>query len=289
MTKIAFLGVGAMGARMAQRLLDAHFTLSVWNRSQPAADVFVASDARVAQTPKEAVQGADIIISMVRDDKASEAVWLAPQTGAIEGLANGAIAIEASTLTPGWVRTLAKRVTETGASLLDAPVAGSRPQAEAGQLIFMVGGERSVLDTVRPVLDVMGGAVHHAGAAGAGATVKLMINGLFGTQLAVLAELLGFCERAGIPPDRAIEILGSTPVCSPAAKLAAQAMLAGQWAAAFPMDLVAKDFRLIAQAVRDADGEAPVSETVKTVYETAVEKGLGEDNITGVIQLYRNS
>ena len=288
MTNIAFLGLGAMGSRMAHRLLDAGFALSVWNRSQSATEALRTSGARIAETPRDAVEGADIVISMVRDDAASEAVWLTPETGAVAGLASGAIAIEASTVTPTWVRILAGKVAGKGAALLDAPVAGSRPQAEAGQLIFMVGGEPSVLETVRPALDAMGGAVHHAGGSGAGATAKLMVNALFGTQLALLAELLGFCERAGISPDTAIDILGSTPVCSPAAKLAAQSMLAGQWAPAFPIDLVAKDFRLIATAVRDADGQAPICDRVQTVFEKAVEEGFGADNITGVIQLYRN-
>lgn len=287
MTRIAFLGLGAMGARMAHRLLDAGHQLRVWNRSPQRADALVAAGAVRADSPREAVQGVELAISMVRDDDASRAVWLDPQLGALQGLSPGSLALECSTLSVGWVRELAAGLGDRGVGFLDAPLAGSRPQAEAGQLIFLVGGESDHLERARPVLEVLGGAIHPVGENGAGATVKLMVNALFGTQLALLGELLGFAERQGVDPGRAVKALGATPVCSPAAKLAAGAMLAGQWAPAFPVELVAKDFGLLAASAGAVGASVPVGEATGEVYRAAERAGYGGDNITGVVRLYR--
>jgi 3-hydroxyisobutyrate dehydrogenase len=181
---------------------------------------------------------------------------------------------------------LAKTFDKKGHAFLDAPVAGSRPQADAGQLIFFVGGPSQALERVQPLLAVMGGAIRHAGENGAGATVKLMINVLFGAQLAVLAETICFAKKSGIDAAKAIEIIGDTPVCSPAAKLASSAMLAGAFKPAFPIELVAKDFALVAGSAAGVEAHIPVSSAVHAVYDNGVEAGLGGDNITGIIQLY---
>jgi len=146
---IAFLGLGAMGARMAARLVAAGHAVAVWNRSLAAAAPLVAAGARLTATPAEAASGATVVFSMVTDDVAARRVWLGGD-GAAAALRPGAVAIECSTVTPGWVRELAGGVAARGAHLLDAPVAGSRPQAEAGQLVFMVGGEAAALEAARP-------------------------------------------------------------------------------------------------------------------------------------------
>ena len=128
----------------------------------------------------------------------------------------------------------------------------------------------------------MGGAVHHTGGPGSGAVVKLMINTLFATQVAVLAELLALVRQAGVDPGRAMQVLGQTPVASPAACGAGAAMLARAFAPAFPIDLVVKDLAL----ARAAGKEMPVTARVAEVFATAAELGFGGDNITGVAQLW---
>src|ERR1700761_3541667 len=143
MTKIAVLGLGAMGSRMAANLLKAGHQVTVWNRTPDVAAALVAAGAKQVLTPREAAMGADFVIAMVRDDEASRTIWLAPETGALAGLAKDAIAIESSTLSPSWVRELGGVVAKKGVAFLEAPVAGSRPQAEAGQLVYLVGGNES--------------------------------------------------------------------------------------------------------------------------------------------------
>src|SRR5581483_4824411 len=148
----------------------------------------------------------ELVIAMVRDDDASRAIWLGDD-GAVKGLGKDAMAIESSTLTPGWVKELAIQVQATGASFLDAPVLGSRPQAEAGQLIHLVGGETETLERARDVLSALGGAIHHVGPVGAGATLKLAANVLFGIQVAAVAEILALLAHSGCGSTSVIETL----------------------------------------------------------------------------------
>ena len=287
--RIAFLGLGAMGSRMTQRLLEAGHQVTVWNRTHEAAAALVPSGAALAATPAEAARRTDVVLAMVRDDEASRSVWLDPEAGALAALPQSAIAVDCSTLSVPHVRDLAATFAAKDRAFLEAPLAGSRPQAESGQLIFFAGGDADHLQSVMPLLETLGGAVHHAGDAGAGATVKLMVNALFGSQLASLAELITFAEKNGMDPTTAVEILAATPVCGPAAKLAANAMLAGSFAPAFPIELVDKDFDLIGASAAKAQAPIPMSAASGAVYKQAVAAGLGSLNITGIVQLHRDA
>lgn len=286
MKKVAVLGMGAMGSRMAGRLIDAGLAVMVWNRTPARAQALIERGARWAPTPAAAVSGVDAALSMVRDDAASRDVWLDPDVGALGALPVGAVAVECSTLSLAYVQELAVQVRSAGRAFVDAPLAGSRPQADAGQLIFLAGGDAADVERVRPLLAPLAGAVHHAGDAGAGATVKLMVNALFGAQLAVVAELIGFSRRAGMDAQRAMDIVASTPVCSPAAKAGAAAMLAGNWLPAFPIDLVEKDFGLVERSAGGVGAPVPMCSAARAIYARALDAGFGVDNITGIVQLY---
>ncbi len=283
---IAFLGLGAMGSRMAQRLVDAGYPVAVWNRTPARAAFVVACGARLAETPRDAARGSDVVISMVRGDDASRSVWLDPQRGALAGLADHAVAIESSTLTPRWVDTLAASMADRRVAFIDAPVAGSRPQAEAGQLIYLAGGASDVVDDITDVLLAMGGVVHHCGPTGSGATVKLAVNALFGIQVAALSELLGLTRRRGINDAHSLNILGALPITSPALKGIGALMTAKKFAPMFPIDLVEKDFGYVEQAAADVAATVPTTAAVRTVYAAAKQRGLADDNITGLIKLF---
>lgn len=285
-SSIAILGLGAMGQRMAQRLLAAGHKVRVWNRTAERAAPLMALGAFIAPTPKVAAQGAQVVIAMVRDDTASRAVWLDPETGALGGMVPGSVAIESSTLTPSWVRTLADHAQSTGVDFLDAPVAGSRAQAEAGQLIYFVGGARAVLDRVEPLLQTMGQAVHHVGETGSGAALKLAANALFGIQVTALAELIAMLREAGLDVPRAIEVLSATPICSPAAKGAAASMLSGAFAPMFPVELVEKDLHYALHARQHTPEHLPIVAAAHKVFTHALHKGMGGLNLTSVAALY---
>jgi 3-hydroxyisobutyrate dehydrogenase len=285
MTKIAVLGLGAMGSRMAARLIGAGHQLTVWNRSPDAAAPLLAAGAKQAATPKDAAAGADFVITMLRDNEASRQVWLDPASGALAGMDKNAIAIESSTLTPEWVRELGAATAAHGISLLEAPVAGSRPQAEAGQLIYLVGGDAEILKRAEPVLQALGSAIHHVGPLGAGALVKLTTNTLLGIQVTVLAELIGMLGRSGADVQRAIDAVAATPVWSPAAQRLAGLMLSGNTAPQFPIELIEKDFSYALQAA-GSEQAAPTIAAARGVFRDAIKRGLGASNMTAVVQMF---
>ena len=281
---LAVLGLGAMGARMATRLLDAGHDLTVWNRSPGPADA-LRPRAAVAATPRQAAAGADVVLSMVTDDDASRAVWTGPD-GALAGLAAGAVAVESSTLTPAWVRELAPLAAERGATLLDAPVAGTRGPAEAGTLVFLVGGDARALARVRPALDAMGQAVHHVGETGRGAEVKLAINALYAVQVAAYAEWAHALRRAGVGLDRTAEVLSALPITSPAAAGALRSVAAGAFDPQFPVDLVEKDLGYAVRLAESVGADAPATAAAHATFARALAAGLGDLNATGVARVF---
>ncbi|MEP7455043.1 NAD(P)-dependent oxidoreductase [Phyllobacterium sp. SB3] len=286
MAKISVLGLGAMGSRMAANLLKAGHAVTVWNRTPAAADALVAAGATQAANPKVAAGGADFVIAMVRDDEASRSVWLTPETGALSGMTEGSIAIESSTLTPGWIRELGSAFAQGSHAFLEAPVAGSRPQAEAGQLVYLVGGDEVVLNAAETVLRSMGSGVRHVGPLGSGATVKLATNALLGVQVTALAELIGLLSKSGIDARRAIDAIASTAAWSPAATYLSNTMLAENFTPQFPIELIEKDFGYVIGEASSADA-VPTLVAAREVFRQAIERGFGADNMTGVVRLFK--
>lgn len=287
MSKITVLGMGAMGSRMAMSLLKAKHDVTVWNRSLEKTKTVAEAGAKVADTPYMAVREAEFVISMVRDDSASKQVWLA-DSGALAGMSNKAIAIESSTLTVAWIKELAQRFKEKQIAFLDAPVAGTLPQAESAQLIYFVGGDRSIFDKAKPILQAMGSKVNHLGTVGSGMTIKLAVNSLFAIQVAAMGELISTIASSGLDEAEAVNIIANTPVCSPAAQQAAIAMTARKFAPLFPIELVAKDLNY-AIATAEQNTAMPIVKATQQIYRQAIAQGYGADNITGIAQLYRPS
>lgn len=287
MNKIAILGLGAMGSRVAINLLSAGYEVIVWNRSPQAVHTLVQAGATAADSPQEAAAQASIVISMVTDDPASQAVWLDPQTGAAQGLVPEAIAIESSSLTVAHTQTLATEIEQRGAAFLAAPVVGSRPQAEAQQLIYLVGGKAPVLAKVQDVLSASSSRIHHVGTVGQSMAMKLAVNALFGVQVAAVAEIISLLNQQGIPLNQVMATLKELPVTSPAVQGAGNLMITHAHAPLFPISLVEKDIRYELELAKNAVEEPmPTLKAVQNVYQDAIAQGYGNDNITGVIQLF---
>jgi 3-hydroxyisobutyrate dehydrogenase-like beta-hydroxyacid dehydrogenase len=286
MARVAVLGLGAMGSRVAASLIDAGHALTVWNRTREMAAPLAGRGADVAPSPREAAERSDYVIAFVRDDEASRFVWSDTEAGALDAMKAGAVAIESSTLSIRWVADLAGRFADKGIPFIDAPVVGSRRQAEAKQLIFLAGGDSAVIERCAPLFSAASAAVHHAGASGAGAVAKLAVNALFGVQVAAIAELCELVRHAGASPERVLDIIAATPVCSPAAKAAATAMQAGDFAPSFPTELVEKDFGY-AVAAAGCDEKAPLVAAARRVFARAIERGCGADDLTGIVRLYQ--
>ena len=285
MKRIAVLGLGAMGRRVARRLAGAGNTLTVWSRSGvPESAQELAPCARA--TPYDAAKDAEVVMCMVTDDAASRRVWLADD-GALRASKSGALLIESSTLSPGWVAELARRATENGARFLDAPVVGSRPQADAGALVHLIGGAKADIDMARPTLSACSSAIHHVGPAPHGTVMKLAVNALFASQVAVIAELLAFMHRSELDSGTVLEVLSGLAVTSPAAKVAAQAIAARNFAPLFPIALVAKDLQYAIAAARSRGAELPVVERTHALFERAAAMDFAAENITAIAQIHR--
>lgn len=285
--RIAILGLGAMGLRMAQRLIDEGHQVTGFNRTPQRAQALTDLGARFASTPRDAVEGCDIAISCVRDDEATHAVWLDHETGAMAAMPAHAIAIDTSTVTPTCAGALATRAAGRALAWLSAPVVGSRPQAESGQLVMLVGGNAEVLDRARNVLAPLASAIHHVGSHDAAARLKLLVNTLFAVQVATVAELLGIArDSKDLDVAHVKDILTSLSVTSPAAAVAMNAMLAGAFDPLFPIALVAKDLAYAREMATQRGSDAPTTTAAANIYQHAVDEGLGALNITGIARRY---
>lgn len=285
---ITMLGLGAMGSRMTRRLIaTGEHDITVWNRTAEATRPLVEAGAVAAPTPAAATAQSDLVISMLRDVEAGRSVWLDPDVGALTSIAPGTLAVDCSTVTPTFSRELAACCAQRGAEFLDAPVLGSRPQADAGTLIFLAGGDLAVLHRIEPVLRQVGGAVHHMGPAGTGTQMKLLTNSLFAVQVATVAELIAALHGTDLDPGRAIEALAATPVTGPAIATAATAMLGDTFPAAFPIELVAKDLEYATADAAARRATVPSTRTTTDTYRRAINHGHRNDHITGVIKLFR--
>lgn len=241
--KLAFLGLGYMGSRMAARLLDAGYPLTVWNRDAAKTGPLTARGAAAADSPRAAAQGADIVIAMLASDEAVQSVVLGSE-GALAGARPGTLLIEMSTISPDTARAEAAEAAAQGVAMIDAPVAGSTPQAEEGSLIVFAGGEEAVFERCRPVLAAMSKAAHYMGPSGAGATMKLINNTLLGVGLQAIAEAATLGQKAGLDRDHLLDVLGQTTVVAPAHKGKLKNAQTGEYAANFPLRLMHKDFGL---------------------------------------------
>lgn len=284
---VAVLGMGAMGSRMAARIAEAGHSVTVWNRSPAAAEQVASTSVSIsaASSAREAAAGADVVISMVADDEASQSLWLDPEAGVL-ATAGSAVVVEASTITRTWATALHEAAAAAGVSLLEAPVVGSRPQADAGALFVLAGGEPDVLERARPVIETYAGSIRHVGAAGAAATVKLAINGLFGIQVAAYAEVVGMLSQSNIDIAEAIDLLAGLPITSPGLQRVLGLFETGDFTPNFPIELVAKDFRYLKQLAEQATAEVPLVEAAASVFGHGASSPLAGDDISGIAKLY---
>ncbi|WMJ69279.1 NAD(P)-dependent oxidoreductase [Stenotrophomonas sp. 24(2023)] len=283
--KIAFLGIGSMGQRMCARLIDAGHQVTAWNRSAGPARNDVLPGARWAATPREAATGADLVVAMVANDDASRSIWLDEDNGALAAVGPQAVAVESSTVSPGWITALGQAAQRAGVRLIEAPVSGSLPQAEMGQLIYLASGDREAITQATPALRCMGCEVHRVGALGTGALAKLATNTLLGVQVAAMAEVVGLLARSGVAAAPVIDALSATTVWSPAVGKVAASMLAADYRPLFPVQLIHKDLQYMVDACGGPAG-APATEATRQVFATAAAAGLGERHMTSVATLY---
>lgn len=283
---IALLGLGTMGHGMAVNLLKASIPLTVWNRTRAKAEPLAKSGATMADSPAKAAKNAVIVLAMLADDAASRAAWLG-EDGALAAMASGSIAVECSTLSPDWIRELHAAVTQRGLRMAEAPVTGSRTQAEAGQLNFLVGADEETLAAISPVLQCMSKEILHLGPVGSGAQLKLINNFLCAVQVTSFAEALGWIEQTGLRLDIALEFLKRGAPGSGILSAMSERMTRRTYEVNFLLRLMAKDLRYARAAAGELGIDISSSVPAQQLFHKAEERGLGEKDMSAVVEVVR--
>ena len=278
MTTVAVVGLGAMGARLARRLLARHDVV-VWNRTPARMTELAHAGAAPAASPADAAARADVVLTMVTDPAALESVTDGP-TGIAAGVDGATAVIEMSTVGPAAVARLESAL-PTATPLLDAPVLGSLAEAEAGTLTIFVGGPVALVERWTPLLSELGSPIS-VGALGAGAAAKLVANTtLFGT-LGVLGEALALGDGLGLGREASWKVLADTPLASQAGRRR-QAVETGEYPVRFPLSLARKDADLIADAAGAASVELRLTSAARAWLAEAEDAGWGDRDYAAVL------
>lgn len=283
---VALLGLGTMGHGMASNLLKAGFPLTVWNRTQAKAESLARNGAKIAATPAQAAKEAQIVIAMVSDDEVSRSVWLGAE-GALAAMHPGAIAVDSSTLSPDWIAELQAAVSDRALRMADAPVTGSRMQAESGQLTFLVGADDETLAAITPVLRPMSKEILHLGPVGSGTQMKLINNFLSAVQVSSFAEAVAWIERTGLSRGTALDFLKRAAPGSPIFATMAERMTRRTYDVHFLLRLIEKDLRYAHAAAAKLGVELSMSSAAEKLFRAAREKGWGDKDMSAVLEAVR--
>lgn len=286
MPRVALLGLGTMGRGMAMSMLRAGFPLTVYNRTAARSEEIATHGATVATSASQAAAKADVVVAMLADDDASRDLWTG-SGAALRAMRPGSIAVECSTLSPEWIGVLAEAARAQGARLVEAPVTGSRNEAESGQLKFLVGSDEETLVAVMPLLRAMSKEVVHLGPFGCGAQLKLINNFLCGVQVASFAEALAWIERTELKRDAALDFLKRGAPGSAIVSAMADRMTARKYDVNFLLRLMAKDMRYANSAAAQLGARLTTIAPVERLYEKAQKCGLGEKDMSAVAEVVR--
>ena len=273
---LGFIGMGHMGSHMAQRLLDAGYQLTVYDRTRGKAKALGQQGAQVAQTAKDLAANCQVVLVCVTDDEAQQDVMFGPE-GALAGTHAGSVIIDLSTVSPDASRRLYQAAKEQGVPMIDAAVSGSVPQVEQGSLVIFVGGEHKTFERCKPILDVLGQNSFSMGASGMGTTMKLVVNTLLGLGMQALAEAIALGEKAGVEKGLLLDVLGQTAVLTPGQKSKLDNVRREQYPTNFALSLMHKDFSLVLSQAYDVSVSMPATAAAQQMYTAAMAKGMDAD------------
>lgn len=273
---VTVLGTGTMGAPMARNIAAAGLEVRAWNRTRERAEDL---DVPVFETPAEAVEGADVMLTMLSDGDAVEEV-------AREALGD-ALWLQMSTVGIAANERLAALAEERGVAFVDAPVSGTKKPAEDGELVVVASGPEEAREQVKPIFEAVGSKTVELGAAGEGQRFKLVLNAWLAGLDAVLAETIAFAEAIDIDPKQFLAAVDGAPVGTPYAQLKGKMMVEREFPASFSLELMRKDAGLVLEAAERHDFEAVVTDTVTKVFDRAIEAGHGDEDMAAAVYAYR--
>jgi 2-hydroxy-3-oxopropionate reductase len=282
--KVGFIGLGIMGGPMAQNLMEAGYELVLYNRTTEKAEEIAGDGATVAESPKEVAESCGLIVLMLPDSPQVEEV-VEGEDGVLEGLKEGALIVDMSTISPVVTRELAEKIEERGASMLDAPVSGGEPGAQQGTLAIMAGGSEEDFERAKPLLEVMGDAITHVGPTGAGQTAKAANQIVVALTIEAISEALVLASKAGVAPEKILEAISGGLAGSNVMEAKKENFLEHDFEPGFRVDLHHKDLGIALATGREYGVSLPVTAIVDQMLESLKTKGRGDRDHSALLTL----
>ncbi|MFZ9168152.1 NAD(P)-dependent oxidoreductase [Vulcanococcus sp.] len=281
--QIAFLGLGALGAPMARNLIQAGFAVTVFNRTPDRMEPLLQAGAEGASNPADAVRQADLVLLCLSDDAAVLEVLEQAQGS----LAPGSLVVDFSTISPATSQQLATALGAQGLAYIDAPVTGGTEGAKAGTLAVLVGAAAEHLERARPVLEVIGGSIHHFGPVGSGQQAKAVNQVLVAGSYAAVAEALALADRLGLPQEQLVQALKGGAAGSWALEHRSRNMIEDQFPLGFKLALHRKDLGIALSAAANANLTLPITDRVAALEDVLIEQGYGELDVSALARWFR--
>ncbi len=283
--KVGFIGLGIMGRPMAENLVKAGYDLVVHNRTREKAEDFASkTGAQAAKSPKEVAQNSEIIITMLPDSPDVEQV-VSGEDGVLEGLGEGSLLVDMSTISPVVTEELARKVEEKGASMLDAPVSGGDVGAQQGTLSIMVGGSKEDFERARPLFDVMGGTVNHVGPTGAGQVTKAANQIVVALTIEAVSEALVLGAKGGVAPEKILDVLSGGLAGNKVMEVKREKFLSHTFDPGFRSELHHKDLGIALAAGREYGIALPVTAIVDQMLLAMQKKGWGGEDHSALLRV----
>lgn len=275
MKRIGFIGIGLMGQHMARHLMEAGHPLTIWNRTKEKAQALLSAGATWADSPKALAQKVDVAITMVTDSAASEAVSCGPD-GILEGAHGGLILIDMGSIAPEMSRSIAARASAKGVRMLDAPVTGNPKVAAAGKLGIMVGGPTETFNACLPIFEKLAAKIVYAGENGMGTTLKLINNLILGVALEAVSEALVLAVKAGIDPQKVIDITSVGGARTAAMETRGPRMIRRDFSAGFSTSNMYKDLTGVMKLADECGVSLPATAISREILRAAKTQGKGD-------------
>ncbi len=274
MQRVGFIGIGLMGSQITRRILEAGYPLTVWNRTKEKTGSLTSAGAKWADSPKSVAQNSDIVMTMVTDSAASEEV-ICGKNGVLEGAHPGMVLIDMGSIAPEVSRSIAQRARSKGIPMLDAPVTGNPKVASEGKLGIMVGGPKEIFDSCLPLFEKIGVKIIHVGENGKGTTLKLLNNLIMGVAIEAVAEALVLAEKAGIAPQKVLEITSVGGARTGAMETRGPRMIKREFSPHFSTDNMHKDLSSALKLAEEVGVSLPATSISREILRAVKSQGKG--------------
>jgi len=281
MGEVGFIGLGIMGSRMAANLLEGGVSLKVSNRSQEPVERLASAGAEAARSHLDCAAGVDVVFTMLSEPRVVAEVGLG-ERGFLQSMEKGSLWVDCTTVDPAFSERCHQEALERGVRFLDAPVAGTKPQAQEAELLFFVGGRDSTLEEVRPYLEMMGEKIIHVGSGGKGSALKMLVNSLLAQSMVAFSETVLLGEKLGLDQAFLLELLPDLAVTAPFTKAKAGRIQSGDYSVQFPLEWMHKDLDLVTKTAAGEGQPLFLANLVKELFQAAKESGRARSDFSAV-------